>query len=59
MADVHGQASFVGEVLQGNFPEAVVGSIAAATVCQDESFLGIGIIWLAILQCKGPSYLVE
>ena len=50
MTDMHGQASFVGEVLQGDFPEAAFGSIAAATVCQDESFLGIGIIWLAILQ---------
>lgn len=37
-------------MLQGDFPEAAFGSIAAATVCQDESFLGIGIIWLAILQ---------
>ena len=41
---MHGQAGFVAELLQGDFPEAVVGCITPPAVRQQLDRLGSGII---------------
>lgn len=44
VTNVHRQAGFVGELLQGDFPEAVVGSITPPAIRQQLDRLGSGII---------------